>query len=152
MVSLATMASNGAAFLSAFAGGVCIGLASLLALLATGKIPGVSGVFSRVLRPWTTDTVWRIVFIAGLIAGAGAAFALIVPAAIYRPDRPLVWFIAAGVMVGFGTRIGGGCTSGHGVCGIGMGSKSALAATAIFMLVAMAVVFALHHGPWRAGS
>jgi uncharacterized membrane protein YedE/YeeE len=143
------MSASFHSFLPALAGGVCIGLASLLALLATGKVPGISGIFSRVLRPQKGDTAWRVVFLLGLVAGAGGAFVWIAPAAVYRPDASLAWFVVAGVLVGFGTRLGGGCTSGHGVCGIGMGSKSAVMATVVFMVVAMITVYVLRHGPWR---
>jgi uncharacterized protein len=131
-------------WLHALAGGVLIGLASLLAALATGKIPGISGLFSRILRPRKGDTAWRVVFILGLLAGAAFAFAAVEPAAIYRPLRSLAAAVAAGVLVGFGTRLSGGCTSGYGVCGIGLGSKNALVATLLFMGSGMATVFVLH--------
>lgn len=132
-------------FLHALAGGVMIGLASLLALLATGEIPGISGMFSRLIRPRPGDTAWRAVFFLGLIAGAGVAFATVEAASIYRPLRSLSGFILAGVLVGFGTRLGRGCTSGHGVCGLGLGSKNALVATLVFMGAGMATVFIVNH-------
>lgn len=132
----------------ALAGGVLIGLASLLAVLATGKIPGISGMFSRLLSPRKGDTAWRVVFFLGLLVGAGVAFAVIEPASIYRPTRSLAAIVVAGVLVGFGTRLGGGCTSGHGVCGIGLGSRAALIATVIFMGAGMATVYMLsQYGP-----
>ncbi len=102
-------------------GGVLIGLGSLLAMVATGKVPGVSGVFGRLLRSTTTDRSWRIVFLIGIIAGGAISFALYEPATEYRlPEgRSLLVIAVAGLLVGFGTRLGGGCTSGHGVCGGG---------------------------------
>ncbi|MSU71784.1 MAG: YeeE/YedE family protein [Opitutus sp.] len=132
-------------FLHALAGGVLIGLASLLAVLATGEIPGISGMFSRLIRPRKGDAAWRMVFFLGLIAGAAVAFATIDAAAIYRPLRSLPGFAVAGLLVGFGTRLGRGCTSGHGVCGLGLGSKNALVATLVFMGAGMATVFVVNH-------
>jgi uncharacterized membrane protein YedE/YeeE len=120
-----------------------IGLASLLAVLATGKIPGISGMISRLLRPRTNDTAWRYVFFAGLLVGSATAFAVVDSAAIYRPTHSLATTAVAGLLVGLGTRLGGGCTSGHGVCGLGMGSRSALVATLTFMAAGMATVFVL---------
>lgn len=129
----------------ALLGGVLIGLASFIASAATGKIPGISGVCSRALLGLRGDRVWRIVFLAGLIAGAGLAFAFSRHAATYRPVTSLAAMAAAGVLVGVGTRIGGGCTSGHGVCGIGNGSRDSLLATTIFIATGMATVFVMHH-------
>ena len=125
-------------------GGILIGLASLLATVLSGKIPGISGVFGRLLLPATHDKTWRAVFLLGLIGGAALSFALWQSAAIFRPMRPLVVMAIAGLLVGFGTRLGGGCTSGHGVCGVGMGAKDSIAATLIFMAAGMATVFIFH--------
>ena len=125
-------------------GGVLIGLASLLATVLSGKIPGISGVFGRLLVPATPDKSWRAVFLLGLIGGAALSFALWESAAIFRPIRPLVVMAIAGLLVGFGTRLGGGCTSGHGVCGVGMGAKDSIVATLIFMAAGMLTVFIYH--------
>ena len=122
-------------------GGILIGLASLLATVLSGKIPGISGVFGRLLVPATPDKTWRIVFLLALIGGAALSFALWQSAALYRPIRPLAVMAIAGLLVGFGTRLGGGCTSGHGVCGVAMGAKDSIAATLIFMATAMVTVF-----------
>jgi uncharacterized membrane protein YedE/YeeE len=122
-------------------GGILIGAASLLATVLSGKIPGISGVFGRLLVPATPDKAWRAVFLLGLISGAALSFALWQSAAFYRPMRPLAVMAIAGLLVGFGTRLGGGCTSGHGVCGVGMGARDSIAATLIFMGTAMATVF-----------
>lgn len=130
---------------SALAGGVLIGLASLLVILATGKVAGISGMFSRVLHPQKGDTAWRVVFLVGLIAGAAVAFQLVATAAIFRPIGSVGLWVIAGVLVGFGTRIGGGCTSGHGVCGVGRGSKSSIVATFVFVGAGMLTVFLLRH-------
>lgn len=128
-------------FLNPLIGGILIGLASLLATVLSGKIPGISGVFGRLLVPATPDKAWRAVFLFGLIGGAALSFALWQSAALFRPMRPLGVMAIAGLIVGFGTRLGGGCTSGHGVCGVGMGAKYSIAATLIFMVAAMVTVF-----------
>ena len=125
----------------ALIGGILIGLASLLATVLSGKIPGISGVFGRLFVPATTDKEWRVVFLLGLIGGAALSFLLWESAALFRPMRPLVVTAVAGLVVGFGTRLGGGCTSGHGVCGVGMGAKDSIAATLIFMVAAMVTVY-----------
>jgi uncharacterized membrane protein YedE/YeeE len=125
----------------ALIGGILIGLASLLATGLSGKIPGISGLFARLLVPATPDKTWRAVFLVGLIAGAALSFALWQSAALFRPMRPLVVMAIAGLLVGVGTRLGGGCTSGHGVCGVGMGAKDSIVATLIFMAAAMVTVF-----------
>ena len=126
---------------NAVIGGVLIGVASLLATVLSGKIPGISGLFGRLLVPATPDKAWRAVFLLGLISGAAFSFTLWQGAAFYRPLRPLVVMAVAGLLVGFGTRLGGGCTSGHGVCGVGMGARDSIAATLIFMGTAMVTVF-----------
>lgn len=126
-------------------GGILIGLASLAATVLSGKVPGISGVFGRLLVPETPDKTWRAVFLLGLIGGAALSFALWESAALYRPMRPLAVMAIAGLFVGFGTRLGGGCTSGHGVCGVGMGAKDSIAATLIFMATAMLTVLVYNH-------
>ena len=125
----------------ALLGGCFIGLASLIATAVSGKIPGISGVFGRCLVPGTTDKTWRFVFLIGLIGGAALSFSLWESAALFRPMRPLEVTAIAGLLVGFGTRLAGGCTSGHGVCGVGTGAKDSIAATLIFVAVAMITVF-----------
>ena len=130
-------------------GGVLIGLGSFVAAATTGRIPGVSGVFSRIFSGKRGDTLWRVLFLLALVAGAGLMFSLYPPAARYSPKASLAAMVAAGVLVGFGTRLGGGCTSGHGVCGIGLGSRSALLATLVFMGSAIATVFLLENGGVR---
>lgn len=140
---LAPMLHGEYTFVHAAAGGVLIGLASLLAMAATGKIPGISGVFSRLLQFNAGDTAWRAIFLVGLIAGAVLLFATVDTAAVYRPVRSLVGLALAGVLVGFGTRLSGGCTSGHGVCGIGMGSRNGILATVTFMAAGGVTVYVL---------
>jgi uncharacterized membrane protein YedE/YeeE len=126
-------------------GGILIGLASLLAATLSGKVPGISGVFGRLLLPATTDKEWRFIFLLGVIGGAAFAFLTWENADLFRPLRPL-WITAiAGLFVGLGTRLGGGCTSGHGVCGVGTGAKDSIAATMTFVGTAMATVLIYNH-------
>src|SRR4029453_17897999 len=124
----------------ALIGGILIGLASLLATVLSGKIPGITGVFGRLLVSATPDKKWRFLFLLGLIGGAALSFLLWDSAALFRPMRPLAVMGVAGLLVGFGTRLGGGCTSGHGVCGVGTGAKDSISATLIFVVGAMMTV------------
>jgi uncharacterized membrane protein YedE/YeeE len=132
--------------LAGLAGGALIGLAASLLLVGLGRVAGVSGILAGALLPGG-DVEGRSVrraFLAGLLV-AGAAFALLWPAvfgAARTIDGPAIaWLLVAGLLVGIGTRIGGGCTSGHGVCGISRGSRRSLVAVAVFMAVAMLTVY-----------
>ena len=129
----------------ALAGGVLIGLASFLATLVTGKVPGISGVCARLLVRTTRDKPWRFVFLVGLVIGASIAFQIVAPSAAYQPQSTILITALAGLIVGLGTRIGGGCTSGHGVCGIGLGAKDSLVATITFMVFGILTVYITHH-------
>ena len=128
--------------LSALAGGALIGLASVWLLAANGRIAGVSGILHGIFSP--PESQWRARFISGLLlAGLGwQAAGMPVP---LREGFPLGWAAAAGLLVGFGTRMGGGCTSGHGVCGLGRLSWRSLAAVLTFMATAIATVFLMRH-------
>jgi len=130
-------------YLFGLAGGVLIGLSSLIALVVTQKIPGISGVFGRLLISDTEDRSWRVIFLVGLITGAGLLIFLSDAAAVYRiPEgRGLLLYAIAGLIVGFGTRYGGGCTSGHGVCGTGMGARDSMLATGVFMIAGFVTVY-----------
>lgn len=134
-----------ASYIFGLLGGALIGLASLIASGATGKVPGISGVFSRALQTTTPDRLWRLVFLVGLVIGAGVTFLLSERAALYRPVGAWGFMVVAGLLVGIGARLAGGCTSGHGVCGIGMGSRDSILATIIFVGVGMLTVLALRH-------
>lgn len=124
----------------ALIGGILIGIASLIATAASGKIPGISGICARILVPATTDKTWRLTFLLGLIIGALIAFQIIPAATQYTDVATPLTIIIAGILVGIGTRVGGGCTSGHGVCGIGMGAKDSIIATLTFMVAAILTV------------
>jgi uncharacterized protein len=130
---------------SALLGGALIGLAAALMMLLTGRIAGVSGIFGALLAGPASERSWRLAFIAGLIAAPliSSTFGRPLP----LPDMPASWavVIAGGLLVGFGTRMAGGCTSGHGVCGMARISPRSIAATLIFMGVAVVVVAVTRH-------
>ncbi len=132
--------------LSALVGGLLIGTATGLALLLNGKIAGISGVVGRILRPATGDVAWRVWFLVGMVAGGAVTFALNPPSrALDFSGAGLLVMAGGGLLVGIGTRVGGGCTSGHGVCGISRGSMRGVVATITFMLVAALVVYLHRH-------
>jgi uncharacterized protein len=127
---------------SSLAGGALIGLASGLLLLVNGKIAGISGIVGGVLQPQRGETPWRLTFLAGLIGGGLVMMALMPERFAIDIDRSLLAVAAAGVLVGIGTRLGNGCTSGHGVCGNSRLSKRSLAATITFMTTGALTVLA----------
>jgi uncharacterized membrane protein YedE/YeeE len=130
---------------SALAGGAMIGLAALLLALFNGRVAGISGIIGGSLRASRDDVGWRLAFLAGLLLAPliyRSAVGLIEPITVTSSSALLV---LGGLLVGFGTRLGNGCTSGHGVCGIARLSWRSLAATAVFMLSAAATVFVLRH-------
>jgi len=124
---------------AALAGGTLIGIAAAGLLLLKGKTAGVSGVLEGVVRLEKGELGWKLAFVAGLLAG-GAGMKLIRPASFSTPSGSVTLAVVAGLLVGFGTRVGGGCTSGHGVCGIGRLSRRSLVATLVFMAVGMLTV------------
>jgi uncharacterized protein len=128
---------------SALAGGVLIGLASVWLLAANGRIAGVSGILHGMFAQPPGDRVWRAAFVAGLIV-AGLAWHLFTEVTP-RQGFGLGWAALAGALVGFGTRVGGGCTSGHGVCGLGRLSVRSLVAVVVFMATGMAATFVMRH-------
>jgi uncharacterized membrane protein YedE/YeeE len=132
-------------WLLALAGGVLIGLSATLLLWLNGRVAGVSGILNGVLFPHSRDVAWRAAFLAGLIIAAGAYMALVPGAPQPRVDFPRAGLIAAGLLVGFGTRMGNGCTSGHGVCGIGRLSVRSITAVATFMATAIVTTFVVRH-------
>ena len=121
-------------------GGILIGLSALLMMLFNGRITGISGILSGVLSPTKSEWLWRAMFIAGLLLGGLLYSLTLEPLTLQITDNSLV-LILAGLLVGFGTRLGGGCTSGHGVCGISRGAARSILATIIFMTTAVATVF-----------
>jgi uncharacterized protein len=121
-------------------GGALIGLAASLLLLGSGRIAGVSGITAGALFSRDAEgRPWRRAFLLGLIA-AGVPFVLLAPEAIGASPRPTIWLAISGVLVGVGTSIGSGCTSGHGVCGVSRLSPRSLVATALFVATGMLTV------------
>jgi uncharacterized membrane protein YedE/YeeE len=132
-------------WLTALAGGVLIGLSATLLLWLNGRVAGVSGILNGIVFPKPGDLSWRVAFLAGLIAAGGLYMAVVPGAPLPRTDFPRAGLIVAGLLVGFGTRMGNGCTSGHGVCGLGRLSMRSLVAVATFMATAIATTFVLRH-------
>ncbi|MFM2484259.1 YeeE/YedE family protein [Celerinatantimonas yamalensis] len=127
----------------ALIGGACIGLASLLLLVVNGKIAGISGIVSALLSGGSQPKLWQSAFVVGLLMAPW----IVAPLGVYLPSfsqiNPYLALIA-GLLVGFGTRLGNGCTSGHGICGVGRLSPRSLVATVTFMVVAMITASLLH--------
>jgi uncharacterized protein len=128
--------------LPALAGGLLIGAASVWLLAANGRIAGISGILHGIFALPPGERPWRVAFIAGLIA-AGFLWRLFAPTP--GPVSNVLAMALAGALVGFGTRLGGGCTSGHGVCGLGRFSLRSLVAVMTFMLCGMAATYVMRH-------
>ena len=132
---------------TSLAGGLVLGLAAALFILVNGRILGISGILAGLLRPMRGDAGWRIAFLLGLLA-APVTLSWFAPAGLVAAPRletayPVL--LLAGLLVGFGTRMASGCTSGHGVCGLSRLSARSLVATLCFMAVGFAVVFVMRH-------
>jgi len=129
---------------SALAGGLLVGIAASMFLLLNGRIAGISGIVGRLLRPARGDIAWRAAFVLGLV-GAPLVYTLFAALPRVQIDASFGALIAAGLLVGIGTRVGSGCTSGHGVCGLSRLSPRSLAATLTFMGAGFATVFVTRH-------
>jgi len=127
---------------SALIGGAIIGVAVAFFVVLNGRIAGVSGILGGLVRPQAGDVSWRVAFVAGLVA---APLALLAALPEIRVDASFPTLVAAGLLVGAGTRYGGGCTSGHGVCGVSRASPRSIAATVAFMAAGFATVFVARH-------
>jgi len=121
-----------------------IGLSAVLLMASMGRIAGISGIASSLLTG-VRDQGWRIVFLLGLVAAPWLLSLLRGESAIGAPVVSWPWMAAAGLLVGVGTRIGSGCTSGHGVCGVARLSRRSLLATVFFVVAGMATVFVIRH-------
>ena len=121
-------------------GGTLIGIAASMMLLFNGKVAGVSGIFGGMLFQQGEERAWQLSFIAGLIAGGILLYIINAEFFENSSGRGLLTATIAGLLVGIGTRVGGGCTSGHGVCGIGRLSGRSLVATVTFMFAGMVIV------------
>lgn len=129
----------------ALTGGLLIGAAATLLLACNGRIAGISGIINGLYTDSRSERVWRILFLAGLMGAAAVAFHFYPGSRSHRTDFPIGILILSGLLVGFGTRMGSGCTSGHGVCGLGRLSLRSLVAVLVFMSVAVATVAVTHH-------
>ena len=132
-------------FVQPLIGGMLIGLASWLLLAALGRVAGISNIAATAMAPSSEEKSsngWRLAFVAGLVLGGYVASQFIT--APTQALRPLWVLVAAGLLVGFGTVIGSGCTSGHGVCGLGRRSLRSLVATCTFMIAGFATVYIIH--------
>ena len=124
-------------------GGALIGLAATLLLLTTGRIAGVSGILGGIARP--DGRAWRALFIIGLVSSGLALVYWLPERFVDTLNTPAATLVVAGALVGFGTRLGSGCTSGHGVCGLSRASGRSLSATLTFMAAAAITVYVMRH-------
>ena len=122
--------------LTAVLGGVLMGLVAAVLVLFNGRIAGVSGILGGLLRPSLKDWHWRVAFLLGVVLSP-VLYGLVAPLPEVQVDRRIGLLIVAGLLVGIGTRYGGGCTTGHGICGIARGSGRSMVATLVFMAVAI---------------
>lgn len=130
--------------IASLVGGVLIGLAAALLWIVNGRVAGISGIVGELLSPARGEAGWRLAFVLGLVGG-GTVVRLIHPSAFAVPHGGTTLLVASGVLVGFGTRLANGCTSGHGVFGLSRLSPRSLAATVIFMAAGIATVFVVRH-------
>jgi uncharacterized membrane protein YedE/YeeE len=131
---------------AALLGGALIGLSASILLVFDGRIAGISSVVGGLVEPARGATAWRAAFLGGLLAGAGL-LAWWAPSAVapHASSLPLGWVAVSGLLVGFGTQLGSGCTSGHGVCGLSRLSTRSLVAVVGFMGAAAVTTFVLRH-------
>jgi uncharacterized protein len=129
---------------SSLAGGILLGLASALFILLNGRVLGISGILGGLVRPRAGDIGWRLAFVAGLLV-APTLWHLFAQPPAFRMEASAAVLVAAGLLVGWGTRYAAGCTSGHGVCGLSRLSRRSLAATLTFMAAGCVTVFLVRH-------
>jgi uncharacterized protein len=132
--------------LAGLAGGILIGLSAVLLMGGLGRVAGVSGIFGSLLGRWQPDNAWRLLFILGLLAGTVLTSLLggFDSDSMSFPGNPLTT-VVGGLLVGLGTALGTGCTSGHGICGIARLSVRSMVSTAVFLFFAIATVYLLRH-------
>lgn len=130
---------------AALGGGMLLGLSAALLLVANGRIAGISGIVAGLLKPQKGEFSWRLLFVLGMVAGGVLAPLLGVDFPQYSSELTSLSLVAAGLLVGLGTKLANGCTSGHGICGMGRLSKRSIVATCVFMAVAIATVFIRFH-------
>ncbi|PFG58155.1 hypothetical protein ATG66_0694 [Vibrio sp. ES.051] len=126
-------------------GGILLGISATILLLINGKVAGISGIMNGIMSPKKGDYSWRLLFALGMIAGGLISVLMLGIAVPSTANLSLGMVITAGLLVGIGTRLGNGCTSGHGICGMGRLSKRSIVATCVFMVVAGLTVFVRLH-------
>jgi uncharacterized protein len=131
--------------ISAAIGGALIGLSAVLLMLLNGRIAGITGIAGGLIDPISTDRFWRATFIVGLIAAPLSAMLIGYTVPVPQMPTSMITIAAAGLLVGFGTRMSNGCTSGHGICGMARLSTRSITATAVFMGAAIIVVALTRH-------
>jgi uncharacterized membrane protein YedE/YeeE len=129
---------------SSLLGGMLIGASASALFLCNGRIAGISGILGGLIQRVQGETAWRVWFLAGLLLG-GLGLELAAPMRLGGSTVSLPLTVVAGLLVGFGTRLGNGCTSGHGVCGISRGSKRSIVATVTFMATGALATFVVRH-------
>lgn len=127
------------AYVSALVGGLLIGLSASLLLLFKGRIFGISGILGGIIKPRWSDMGWRVVALLGLFTGGSITY-IYFPEAFPSQSYDPIKMALAGLLVGFGTQLGGGCTSGHGVCGISRVSRRSILATITFIITGVITV------------
>lgn len=131
--------------LESLIGGILLGISATMLLLVNGKIAGISGILNGIMSPEKGDWSWRLLFALGMVAGGLISVLALGVAVPSTANLSVGMVLAAGFLVGIGTRLGNGCTSGHGICGIGRLSKRSIVATCVFMVVAGLTVFVRLH-------
>lgn len=126
-------------------GGGLIGLAAVLLMASQGRIAGVSGIVGGLLRPHSGSYAWRVSFVLGLVSAPLLLTWLRGDSGVGAPVVSLPMMLVAGLLVGFGTGLGSGCTSGHGICGVARWSPRSLAATVVFMALGIVTVYLIRH-------
>ncbi|MGF1730005.1 YeeE/YedE family protein [Photobacterium kasasachensis] len=126
-------------------GGMLLGLSASLLLMVSGRIAGISGIVSGLLKPVSGEILWRVLFVIGMITSGLLATRIGFELPESLPVSSFFWVGIAGLLVGIGTKIGNGCTSGHGICGMGRLSGRSIVATCVFMAVAIVTVFVRMH-------
>lgn len=132
-------------FVPALIGGGLLGAAATVLLRANGRVAGISGIVGGLLKPRTGDAAWRLTFVIGMLFG-GVLLAAFHPSALTIENEPPMWLaIVAGLLVGVGTQVGNGCTSGHGICGVSRLSPRSIVATATFIATGALATFVVRH-------
>lgn len=132
-------------FTNVLGGGALIGLSSLLLFTLNGRIAGICGMAFSLMATSLKNNIWRIIFLVGLVLGSAAFYWLTNTPVPPAPDSSLGWLILGGLLVGYGTSMGNGCTSGHGIAGIARLSPRSIIATLTFMAFAILALFIVKH-------